>query len=198
MSASERYGAVSAPLDLLGWIAERRDALRPPVGNAQIWEGTDFLITVVGGPNQRTDYHDDPCEEFFYQLRGDMVLRTWQDGAPVDVPIREGEVFLLPPHVLHSPQRPVPGSRGLVIERRRPQGAVDGFEWYCSRCSQRLHRAEVQLRSIVDDLPPLFASFYDDADARTCANCGWVHPGRGAAPDPPLDPRALPRQESVE
>lgn len=195
---ADAFGSVPAPIDLFGWIAEHRDVLRPPVGNAQVWADTDFMVTVVGGPNQRTDYHDDPCEEFFYQLRGDMVLRTWQDGGPVDVPIREGEIFLLPPHVLHSPQRPVAGSLGLVIERTRPAGAVDAFEWYCGRCSTRLFRAEVELRSIVDDLPPLFASFYDDETARTCEECGWVHPGRGAVPEPPIDPAALPRQERVE
>lgn len=194
---SKGYGAVSPPIDLFGWIDEHRDVLKPPVGNAQVWADTDFMVTIVGGPNQRTDYHEDPCEEFFYQLRGDMVLRTWQDGGPVDIPIREGEIFLLPPGMLHSPQRPVPGSLGLVIERTRPAGAVDAFEWYCAQCSQRLHRAEVELRSIVDDLPPLFASFYEDEEARTCVACGWLHPGRGAVPEPPIDPAALPRQETA-
>jgi 3-hydroxyanthranilate 3,4-dioxygenase len=173
------------PLNLQSWIEEHRDLLQPPVGNAQIYADSHFMVTVVGGPNQRTDFHDDPCEEFFYQLRGDMVLRVWEDG-PRDVPIREGEIFLLPPHVRHSPQRPVPGSVGLVIEMQRPAGAVDAFEWYCPRCSSLIHRSELQLVSIVDDLPPAFAAFYDDELARTCPGCGWLHPGRGAAPDPPL------------
>src|SRR5207249_1664510 len=117
-------------------------------------------VTVVGGPNRRTDYHDDPLEEFFYQLEGDMVLRLREDRRPRDVPIREGAIFLLPPHVRHSPQRPEPGSIGLVIERHRPEGLVDGFEWFCPECHMLLHRVEVQLKSIVDDLPPLFEAFY--------------------------------------
>jgi 3-hydroxyanthranilate 3,4-dioxygenase len=181
------------PINLLRWIEEHKDQLKPPVGNAQIYADSDFMVTVVGGPNQRTDYHDDPCEEFFYQLKGDMVLRTWQNGGPVDVPIREGEILLLPPHVRHSPQRPVPGSVGLVIERTRPLGQVDAFEWYCPRCSARLHRSELQLVSIVEDLPPAFAQFYNSVDARTCA-CGYVHPGRGALPDPPLASHTAPRE----
>ena len=182
------------PIDLAGWIEAHAEQLRPPVGNAQIWDEGDFIVTVVGGPNQRTDYHDDPCDEFFYQLRGDMVLRVWEDGGPRDIAIREGSVFLLPAHVRHSPQRPVPGSVGLVIERPRPADQPDGFEWYCPRCASLVHRSEVQLVSIVEDLPRAFAAFYDDADARTCPGCGWVHPGRGALPDPPLAPEAQPRQ----
>jgi 3-hydroxyanthranilate 3,4-dioxygenase len=166
-----------APLNLSKWIDEHRDLLRPPVGNAQIWEDADFIVTLVGGPNQRTDYHDDPLEEFFYQLSGDMVLRIMEEGGPRDMPIRAGEVFLLPPHVRHSPQRPA-GSVGIVIECRRPPGAVDGFEWYCLACHTRVYRVEMQLVSIVRDLPPLFEKFYGDESLRKCPSCGTVHPGR--------------------
>jgi 3-hydroxyanthranilate 3,4-dioxygenase len=168
-----------APLNLARWIEAHREALLPPVGNAQIWEEGDFIVTVVGGPNRRTDYHDDPLEEFFYQLEGDMVLRLMEDGAPRDMPIRAGEVFLLPPHVRHSPQRPA-NSVGLVIEYRRPPGLIDAFEWYCLACHARVYRVEVQLRSIVRDLPPLFEKFYGDVSLRRCAKCGTVHPGRAA------------------
>jgi len=173
-----KYGL---PFNFQKWIADHRDRLKPPVGNAQIWEDADFIVTVVGGPNERTDYHDDPCEEFFYQLEGDMILRIWDDGAR-DIPIRAGEIFLLPPHVPHSPQRPVPGSVGLVIERQRPAGALDAFQWYCDNCGAIVHRAEVQLQSIVRDLPPLFDRFYQNTELRTCGHCGTVHPGRAAQP----------------
>ncbi len=161
------------------WIDENRDKLKPPVGNAQIWEDGEMMITVVGGPNQRRDYHDDPTEEFFYQLKGNIVVRTISEPgqAPVDVPIREGEIFLLPKHVRHSPQRPA-DTIGLVIEYPRPEGTVDGFEWYCPNCNALLHRAEVRLKSIVKDLPPLFEKFYGNEEARKCKKCGTVHPGR--------------------
>jgi 3-hydroxyanthranilate 3,4-dioxygenase len=167
----------SHPLDLGKWLNEHRALLQPPVGNAQIWQDTDFIVTVVGGPNRRTDYHDDPLEEFFFQLKGDMVLRILEDGRPRDLPIGEGGIFLLPPHIRHSPQRPA-GSIGLVIERQRPPGTLDGFEWYCPACHTCLYRAEVQLRSIVADLPPLFEQFYGDSGKRTCQSCNTVHPGR--------------------
>ena len=160
------------------WIDEHRHLLKPPVGNQQIWEDADLMVTVVGGPNKRTDYHDDPVEEFFYQLEGDMVLKLFDGKEFYDVPIREGEIFLLPPHMRHSPQRPQVGSIGLVIEPKRPDGEVDAIEWYCFECGTRVHRAEMILESIVRDLPPVYEAFYSDTEARTCPKCGVVHPGK--------------------
>lgn len=160
------------------WIDEHAHLLKPPVGNQQIWTDADLMVTVVGGPNARTDFHDDPTEEFFYQLRGDMVLKVVDEGSHYDVPIRQGDIFLLPPHVRHSPQRPQPGSIGLVVEPKRPEGVLDAFEWYCFNCLKLVHRIEVDLVSIVEDLPPLFRRFYESEPARTCSHCGAVHPGR--------------------
>jgi 3-hydroxyanthranilate 3,4-dioxygenase len=168
----------SMPFNIAGWIDEHQDLLKPPVGNAQVWTDADFVVTVVGGPNARTDFHDDPYEEFFYQLRGNMTLQVLDEGKRIDVPIRAGEIFLLPPHVRHSPQRPEPDSAGLVIERRRDADARDGFEWYCPSCNALVHRVEVHVRSIVTDLPPLFDAFYGDVATRRCGACGTVHPGK--------------------
>ena len=160
------------------WIDEHRHQLRPPVGNRMVFENSDMMVTVVGGPNKRTDYHDDPVEEFFYQLEGDMVLKLYDGEEFYDVPIRQGDVFLLPPHVRHSPQRPQEGSGGVVIEPKRQTGQLDAIEWYCFDCGTRVHRAELQLQSIVEDLPPVYESFYAAEDRRTCPNCGTVHPGK--------------------
>jgi 3-hydroxyanthranilate 3,4-dioxygenase len=160
------------------WIDENRHLLKPPVSNKVVFEDADTIVQVVGGPNRRTDYHDDPVEEFFYQLRGDMVLKIVDNGQFYDVPIREGEVFLLPAHTPHSPQRPQEGSVGLVVEPRRPRGALDGFNWYCMNCGNRVHRVEVALTNIVRDLPPLFEAFYADERLRKCHACGTVHPGK--------------------
>jgi 3-hydroxyanthranilate 3,4-dioxygenase len=161
------------------WIEANRDKLKPPVGNAQVWEDGDMMVTVVGGPNQRSDYHDDPIEEFFYQLKGDIFLRVMEEPGkpPREIPIKEGDVFLLPKHVRHSPQRSA-GSIGLVIETPRPEGAVDGIEWYCAKCYHLVHRAELDLESIVRDLPPVFERFYSNMKLRKCRNCGEVHPGK--------------------
>lgn len=173
-----KYGK---PFNLHQWIEEHRHLLKPPVGNQQVWQDADLIVTAVGGPNHRTDFHDDPFEEFFYQLQGNAYLNLMIDGRRERVDLREGDMFLLPAHVRHSPQRPEAGSVCLVIERQRPDGDVDGFEWYCERCDHLVYRVEVQLRSIVSDLPPLFADFYASEEKRRCAHCGFVHRGREQA-----------------
>ena len=173
------------PINFPKWIDEHKHLLKPPVGNAQIWttddNNSDFIVTVVGGPNQRTDFHDDPYEEFFYQFKGNAFLNTMENGKPGRVELSEGAMFLLPPHVRHSPQRPEAGSLCIVIERARPEGVIDGFEWYCLSCHAMIYRVEVQLKSIVRDLPPLFEAFYSNHSARTCRQCGAVHPGKHLA-----------------
>jgi 3-hydroxyanthranilate 3,4-dioxygenase len=169
-----------AAFDFKGWIDRHAHLLKPPVGNKVVFEeASDLIVQVIGGPNARTDYHDDPYEEFFHQLRGDIVLRVIEDGRARDVPIREGEILLVPGHVRHSPQRPA-GSVGLVVERVRPRDVDDGFEWYCRRCAALLHRVQVNVQNIVADLPPLFDAFYASEKLRTC-RCGAVHPGKPSA-----------------
>ena len=167
--------------NLFQWIEENRHLLRPPVLNQTIYQESDFIIMIVGGPNVRTDYHDDPSEEFFYQLKGDMVLKTVEDGELRDVPITEGNIMLLPPHVPHSPQRPDPESIGMVIERARPNGVFDGFEWYCENCATRIHRREVQVRNIVTDLPPVFEEYYQTIAGGNCPDCGHPNPKKISA-----------------
>jgi 3-hydroxyanthranilate 3,4-dioxygenase len=152
------------------------------VNNQQIWKNSDFMITVVGGPNERTDFHDDPLEEFFYQIKGNASLLIWDRGQYERVRINEGEVFLMAPHVIHSPQRPEAGSLGLVIERERPQGQLDALQWSCAACGSLIWRAEMQLQSIVDDLPPVYEQFYAKPDSeRCCPSCGVQHPGKDYA-----------------
>jgi 3-hydroxyanthranilate 3,4-dioxygenase len=166
------------PLNFTRWLADHADRLKPPVGNQQVWQDADFIVTVVGGPNFRTDFHDDPFEEFFYQMSGNAWLNIMDRGKTEKIELNEGDIFLLPPHVRHSPQRPEPNSRCLVIERQRPLGVLDGFEWYCLECASLVHRVEVQLKSIVTDLPPLFEAFYASEKNRSCSNCGAIHPGK--------------------
>lgn len=164
------------------WIRDHQHELEPPVGNQQIWPEADLMVMVVGGPNMRTDFHDDPVEEFFYQMKGSMVLKIMEDGKFKDVRMDEGDIFLMPPHVRHSPQRPVPGSLALVLEPTRPEGWLDGFEWYCYNCGNLLYRHEVDLVSIVKDLPPAFEKFCAQTELHKCKRCGAVHPGRKPPP----------------
>jgi len=159
------------------WIDENEHLLKPPVGNKKVFEDGDMTVQVVGGPNERADYHDDPVEEFFYQLKGNMVLKVGDNGNFYDVPIKEGEVFLLPPHVRHAPQRPA-GSIGLVVEPQRAPNQLDAFEWYCFECGALVHRVELKVEHLVRDLPPVYEKFFADQKARTCKKCGAIHPGK--------------------
>jgi 3-hydroxyanthranilate 3,4-dioxygenase len=134
-----------------------------------------FIVQVVGGPNSRTDYHLDEGPELFYQVEGEMMLKTVQDGQFVDIPIREGEIFLLPPRVPHSPQR-FANTVGVVVERPRAPHELDGFMWFCPSCANKLHEEYLHVADIVKDLPPVFDRFYSSIDARTCKRCGTVMP----------------------
>lgn len=172
--------AAHRPFNLTRWIEEHRELLRPPVANRQIWRDSDMIVMIVGGGNERCDFHDDPRPEFFHQLKGDMTLMLWDGNGtkPYPLSIREGEVYLLPSGIRHSPQRPDPESIGLVVEYQRNPGELDGFEWACLECHALIHRVEVQVQAIDVDLPPLFNAFDASELARTCPRCKALHPGK--------------------
>jgi len=159
------------PFHLQRFIEAHRAELTPPVANRQVFPAGDFVIMVVGGPNARSDYHVDPGAEFFYQLEGTLTLKTMQDGRPTDYAVRAGEVFLLPPLVPHSPQRPA-GSVGLVVERRRTAEELDGFQWYCAACHALLYEEFFALTNIETQFPPIFERLYADRGRSTCRRCG--------------------------
>lgn len=165
----------SMPINFRQWIEEHRHLLKPPVGNKCVWEDEDFIVMVVGGPNTRSDYHYDEGPEFFYQVEGDMVLKIMEDGEPRDIPIKEGEIFLLPPKVPHSPQR-FENTVGLVVERKRLEDEQDGLIWFCEKCNNKLYEEYFHLENIETQFPPVFQRFYDSEEARTCSECGHVHP----------------------
>lgn len=161
------------PINFKDWIKGHRHLLKPPVGNKVVYEDTEFIIMVIGGPNIRKDYHIDEGEEFFYQIEGDITLKVMDNAKPKDINIREGEIFLLPPMVPHSPQRSA-NTVGLVIERRRREGELDGFQWYCDKCNTKLYEEFFKLTDIVAQLPPVFDRFWSSEKNRTCNQCGSV------------------------
>ena len=163
------------PLNLHRWIDEHRALLKPPVGNKLVYQDSEFIIMVVGGPNSRRDFHVDPAEEFFQQLEGNMVLRVIQGGGIRELPIRAGEILLLPPRIPHSPQRPA-HSVGLVIERRRRPGELDGLQWYCDQCQALLYEEYLALTNIETQFPPVFDRFYASLEHRRCRQCGAICP----------------------
>jgi 3-hydroxyanthranilate 3,4-dioxygenase len=170
---------VPATINFARWIEDNQHLLKPPVGNKTMAVGNDFIVQIVGGPNARTDFHVDPYEEWFHQIKGNIHVDLMLDGKPRTVPIHEGETWLLPGNTPHSPQRPEEGSVGLVIERVREEGTLEKFQWYCPNCHALVHEVELQVRDIVLDLPPVFTEFYNNENARACRRCGTVHPGKG-------------------
>ncbi len=170
------------PLNFQKWIDDHRDLLKPPVCNKLVFEEAEFIVMVVGGPNSRKDYHYDEGEEFFYQVEGNMVLKIMENKHPRDIQINQGEIFLLPPRIPHSPQR-FENTVGLVIERKRRPDEKDGLLWYCDQCSNLLYEEYFPLKNIETDLPPIFDRYYSSINNRTCTQCGTMM----EAPDSNLD-----------
>ncbi len=160
-----------SPLNFKTWIDENRHLLKPPVGNKCVWKDGDFIVMVVGGPNNRKDYHYNETPEFFYQVEGDMVLKIIDQGTPKDVHIKEGDIYLLPPKVPHSPQR-VANTVGLVIEYPRSKKMKDALEWYCENCNNLLYRKKFKLDNIETDMPKIFDKYYSSDKKCTCDSCG--------------------------
>ena len=157
------------------WLEENRHLLKPPVGNKLLWQDQDFYCMVVGGPNQRTDYHYDEGAEYFYQLEGEMVLKLMTEAGPQDIKLGPGQMFLLPPKVPHSPQR-MANSVGLVIERKRTAQERDGLMWFCQQCHHKLYEEYFVLENIETQFPVVFERFFSSIEHRTCDRCGAVHP----------------------
>lgn len=166
---------IRRPFDLRKWITDNRALLKPPVGNKNLYaEAGDYIVMVVGGPNARKDYHWNETEELFYQLEGDIEVGIQEDGRAVTIPIKEGEMFLLPGRVPHQPRRG-PNTVGLVIEVKRDDRELeDGLQWYCENCNNLLYEYRFVLHNIEKDFLPRFREFYASETHRTCKQCGQV------------------------
>lgn len=162
-------------LNLKKWIDENRHLLKPPVGNKCIWPPNqyqcDFIVMAVGGPNERTDFHVNTGEEFFYQVEGQMKLIIIDPaGKMQDIHIKEGDIYLLPANTPHSPQRPA-NSVGLVLEKKRADGMLDGLQWYCEKCQSKLYEEYFQLINIETQFGAVFDRYYD-SEHTLCKKCG--------------------------
>jgi 3-hydroxyanthranilate 3,4-dioxygenase len=167
--------ALLPPFDFQGWIESNRHLLKPPVGAKKVFENAEFIIMVVGGPNARKEYHVNQGEEFFWMLEGDMVLKVVDDGEFKDVNIREGEIFLLPGGVPHSPQR-LADSVGLVVERPRFGDEQDGMRWYCenTECRHVLHETFFKVENFLAQMTAAIEHVHGSEELRSCDECGTV------------------------
>jgi 3-hydroxyanthranilate 3,4-dioxygenase len=165
--------ALIPPINIKKWIEENRHLLKPPVSNKVVYEDTDFIIMVVGGPNSRKDYHYNEGEEFYYQLEGAINVGVQDKGKARILEIKEDEIFLLPPRVPHSPMRG-PNTVGLVIERKRTGAEKDGLLWFCENCNHKLYEEYFTLTDIMTQFQGVFKTFYGSEELRTCEKCNSV------------------------
>jgi 3-hydroxyanthranilate 3,4-dioxygenase len=162
---------VLPPINLMKWVEENRDRLRPPVGNQYLYDGEGLFVMVIGGPNARNDFHMTNSEEYFFQLKGDIVVRIIEDGKIKDVPVREGETFFIPGGVPHSPTRP-PNTIGVVVELRRPPGETEHLQFYCESCGKLVYDKEFDCADIVEHFSRAMEEFWADPKLSTCQACG--------------------------
>ncbi len=163
--------SVMPPIDIRKWVDEHSSEFKPPVGNKYLYDGNDFFVMVIGGPNARNDFHVSNSEEYFFQLKGDIVVRIREEGQIKDVPVREGETFFIPGSVPHSPTRP-PGTIGVVVERRRPPGEMEHLQFYCEKCGELVYDKEFDCKDIVKHFTQAMEAFWADPELSTCSKCG--------------------------
>ena len=166
--------SVISPFNFKKWIEENRSLLKPPIGNQCVYkEAENFIVMVVGGPNARKDYRYNESEELYYQVEGDITVGIMENGKPVDINIKEGEIFLLPPKVPHSPRRPK-NTIGVVLEKIRDDEDKDGLMWFCENCNEKLYEEYFHLDDIIAQFPPIMSAYYADEEKCTCKSCGTI------------------------
>ena len=167
---------VELPFSLQEWIDKHLPQALGAIGNKEVFKGSDFIFQIIKGPNARNDFHIDPFDEIFYQMKGHIFLHYIdENGKEQQVRINEGDTFLLPKNMFHSPRRP-PGSIGFVIERPRKADELDGVAWFCPSCSNLLHKVEFWCADIEVGIKEVIQAFNANEDLRTCKKCGAVLP----------------------
>uniref|UniRef100_A0A8C3AYI0 3-hydroxyanthranilate 3,4-dioxygenase n=1 Tax=Cyclopterus lumpus TaxID=8103 RepID=A0A8C3AYI0_CYCLU len=147
------------------WIAANENAFLPPVCN-KLMHFSGLIIMFVGGPNTRKDYHIEEGEELFYQLKGDMCLKVIENGKHKDVHIKEGQMFLLPARIPHSPQRQA-NTVGLVVERRRLLTETDCLRYYVDNTTNLLYEKWFYCQNLGTQLVPIIKEFMASKQAQT-------------------------------
>ncbi|KAF8855199.1 3-hydroxyanthranilic acid dioxygenase [Acephala macrosclerotiorum] len=168
---------VLSPLPFTSWLSQNGNMLQPPVNNHCLFSSKDFVLMVVGGPNSRNDFHVNETEEWFYQLKGNMLLRIVDNEKFRDVEIKEGEMFLLPGNTPHNPIR-FADTIGLVMERTRLEVSLDRLRWYCTKGDHEkptIIREEVfHCTDLGTQLKPLINNWMENEGLRKCGVCGSV------------------------
>lgn len=162
-----------SPINIHKWVEENEDKLKPPVNNFCLHRG-GFTVMIVGGPNERSDYHINQTPEYFYQYKGTMCLKVVDDGKFRDILIHEGDSFLLPPNTPHNPCR-YKDTIGIVVEQDRPESVNDAIRWYCSNCEDVVYHKDFYLTDLRTQIKEAIVAFDSNIDAKTCKKCGHIN-----------------------
>ena len=142
-----------------------------------LWQEEGSLAFVARGREYRSEFHIDPADEVMLMIKGDMKLHyLTPEGREEIAELVEGATVFTPAGVPHSPRFP-PDAFVLVIERKRRDGEIDRFQWYCEACKALLHEEEFTVSDYrLDPVSKAYARFFDSEAARTCEACGTVMP----------------------
>jgi 3-hydroxyanthranilate 3,4-dioxygenase len=105
--------------------------------------------------------------------KGNMLLKTVDEGKFKDINIKEGEMFLLPPNTPHNPVR-FANTVGIVIEQPRPAESIDRLRWYCQNCGETVHEASFHCTDLGTQIKEAVNAFKANEKDRTCKNCGTL------------------------
>ena len=142
-----------------------------------LWQEENSLAFVARGREYRSEFHIDPCDEVMFMIKGDMRLhyRTPEGKEEIAI-LKEGSTIHTPAGVPHSPRFP-PDSFVLVIERKRRDGEIDRFQWFCESCDNFLHEERFVVSDYTTDpVSKAYANFFDSEEFRTCSECGTIMP----------------------
>jgi 3-hydroxyanthranilate 3,4-dioxygenase len=142
-----------------------------------LWQESESLAFVARGREYRSEFHINPSDEVMYMIKGEMRLhyRTSEGKEEVAV-IPEGSVIYTPAGTPHSPRFP-PDGFALILERKRREGEIDRFHWFCPKCDALLHEETFIVQDYrADPVSKAYRRFFDNEEFRTCKKCGEIMP----------------------
>ena len=98
-----------------------------------------------------------------------MCLNIIEKGKPKAVTIKEGQIFLLPRKIPHSPQR-FKNTTGLVIERERRLHELDCLRYYCEHddlSNNILYERWFHCDDLGSQLAPIIKEYFASEEYKT-------------------------------